>query len=44
MNPAKRYFSSFCHEWLSNAKYKDWIVKGDGELSCKCQVSNAEKS
>ena len=40
MNPAKIYFSSFCDEWLSNDKYKDWIVKGEDELSCKCKVCN----
>ena len=40
MNPAKRYFCSFRDEWLSNDKYKDWIVKGEDELSCKCKVCN----
>ena len=40
MNPAKRYFCSFRNEWLSNDKYKDWIVKGEDELSCKCKVCN----
>ena len=40
MNPAKIYFSSFCDEWLSNDKYKDWIVKGEDELSYKCKVCN----
>ena len=39
MNPAKIYFSSFRDEWLSN-KYKDWIIKGEDELSCKCKVCN----
>ena len=36
----KRYFSSFCDKWLSTDKYKDWIVKGEDELSCKCKVCN----
>ena len=40
MNPAKIYFSSFRDDWLSNDKYKDWIVKGEDELSCKCKVCN----
>jgi hypothetical protein len=40
MNPTKRYFSSFRDEWLNNDMYKDWIVKGDVKLSCKCEVCN----
>ena len=34
MNSAKIYFSSFCDKWLSNDKYKHWIVKGEDKLSC----------
>ena len=33
MNPAKRYFSYFRDEWLSNGKCEDWVVKGKDELS-----------
>ena len=40
MNPAERYFSSFRDEWLSSGKHKDWTVKGEDELSCKCKVCN----
>ena len=40
MIPAKRYFSSFHDEWLNNDKYKEWIVKGEDELSCMCKVCN----